>query len=87
MTTNTNAALIKILEGLSDRAYCDYIAKMRTNECLGWEEKVRTSKFGQAELNAHTKAGELLGRHRAFAEAAAAASSATDALRGELEAA
>lgn len=79
MTTNTNAALIKILEGLSDRAYCDYIAKMRTNECLGWEEKVRTSKFGQAELNAHAKAGELLGRHRAFAEAAAAASSATPA--------
>lgn len=72
-TPHPKADLIKILEGLSDRAYCDYIAKMRTNECLGWEEKVRTSKFGQAELNAHTKAGELLGRHRAFAEAAAAA--------------
>ena len=76
MTTNTNAALISHLQALGDRAYCDYIAKMKTNECLGWEEKVRTKKFGQAELTAHTKAGELLGKHRAFAEAVAALTTA-----------
>jgi len=76
MTTNTNAALISHLQALGDRAYCDYIAKMKTNECLGWEEKVRTKKFGQAELTAHTKAGELLGRHKAFAEAATALTTA-----------
>lgn len=76
MTTNTNAALISHLQALGDRAYCDYIAKMKTNECLGWEEKVRTKKFGQAELTAHTKAWELLGKHRAFAEAVAALTTA-----------
>lgn len=59
------------LQGLSDRAYSQYIEQMRRNECLGWEQKVKNRRFGEAELNAHTKAGEFLGRHRAFSEAVA----------------
>lgn len=59
------------LQGLSDRAYCQYIEQMRRHECLGWEQKVKDRRFGEAELKAHTKAGEFLGRHRAFSEAVA----------------
>lgn len=59
------------LEGLADRAYCQYIEQMRRPECLAWEQKVKDRRFGEAELNAHTKAGEFLGRHRAFSEARA----------------
>lgn len=79
MTTNTKPDLIKTLQGLSDRAYCDYITKMRSDACLGWEAKVQTQRFGKAEIEAHTKAGELLGRHKAFSEAAAKAALAAAA--------
>lgn len=79
MTTNTKPDLIKTLQGLSDRAYCDYVTKMRSDECLGWEAKVQTQRFGKAEIEAHTKAGELLGRHKAFSEAAAKAALSTAA--------
>ncbi len=50
--------------------YCDYISQMRRDVCLGWERKVQSRKFTAAELEGHTKAGELLGRHRAFHDAA-----------------
>ncbi len=59
------------LKEKSDKAYCDYIDQMRRPECLGYEHKLKNGSFGKAELDAHTHAGELLGRHRAFAEAAA----------------
>ena len=55
---------------LADTAYCDYIAQMRRPECLGWEAKIKSGKFGERELNAHTYAGQLLGKHRAYADAA-----------------
>ncbi|AWM87360.1 hypothetical protein [Microvirga sp. 17 mud 1-3] len=58
------------LRSRADAAYSAYIQQMRSRECLGWEHKVKTRKFGEAELKAHTKAGEFLGRHRAFDECA-----------------
>ncbi|MGB5807790.1 hypothetical protein [Castellaniella sp.] len=58
------------LRSRADAAYSAYIQQMRSRECLGWERKVKTGKFGEAELKAHTKAGEFLGRHRAFSECA-----------------
>lgn len=30
----------------ADNAYCDYISTQRTDECLGWEVKVKNNKFG-----------------------------------------
>lgn len=63
------ASVIADLEASSDRAYCDYIEKMRRPECLGWEHKAKIGQFGQDELTGHTRAGELLGRHRALADA------------------
>lgn len=56
----------------SENAYCDYIAQMRRDPCLGWEIKTQTGRFGKNELDAHIKAAEQLGRHHAFAEAEAA---------------
>lgn len=56
------------LRGMADTAYGQYIQQMRSRECLGWEQKVKTGQFGEAELKAHTRAGEFLGRHRAFSE-------------------
>ena len=58
---------------LSDKsaiAYCDYVAHMRKHECLGWEQKIKDGKFGDAELKAHTYGGLLHGKHIAYADAA-----------------
>ncbi len=59
-----------IFQAMADRAYCNYIEQLRRDECLGWEHKVKTGKFGEVELKAHKKAAEYLGAHRAFSEAA-----------------
>ena len=72
---NNRRSLEAVFRGLSDRAYCNYIEQMRRDACLGWEHKAAHGKFGEAELKGHTIAGEMLGRHKAFAEAA-------NALRG-----
>jgi len=53
----------------ADNAYCEMISVARRDESLGWEIKVERGEFGRKELDAHCKAGELLGRHRALAEA------------------
>lgn len=68
--TNNRPSLEEVFRGLSDRAYCNYIEQMRRDACLGWEHKASHGKFGEAELKGHTIAGEMLGRHKAFAEAA-----------------
>ena len=73
--TNNRPSLESVFRGLSDRAYCNYIEQMGRDACLGWEHKAAHGKFGEAELKGHTVAGEMLGRHKAFAEAA-------NALRG-----
>ena len=72
---NNRPSLEEVFRRLSDRAYCNYIEQMRRDACLGWEHKAAHGKFGEAELRGHTIAGEMLGRHKAFAEAA-------NALRG-----
>ena len=69
---DSRPSLEAVFRGLSDRAYCNYIEQMGRNECLGWKYKVKNGTFGEAELKGHTKAGEMLGRHKAFAEAAIA---------------
>lgn len=56
------------LKTKKDRAYAQYVMLMQTDECRGWEIKSMTGYFGQAEYNAHAKAYELLGKHRAYAE-------------------
>ncbi len=61
--------ITEVLKSRSDNAYCDFIAQMRRDECLGLEEKVRTGKFEHEELKAHCAGHNLLGRHQAFTEA------------------
>jgi hypothetical protein len=73
--TNNRPSLEEVFRRLSDRAYCNYIEQIGRDACLGWEHKAAHGKFGEAELKGHTVAGEMLGRHKAFAEAA-------NALRG-----
>ena len=76
MTTEAtpgNVPLSDLLERMrarADNAYCAYIGVLRQDECLGWEIKVERGKFGKAEIEAHCKANEMLGRHRALHEAA-----------------
>ena len=72
---NNRPSLEEVFRRLSDRAYCNYIEQIGRDACLGWEHKAAHGKFGEAELKGHTIAGEMLGRHKAFAEAA-------NALRG-----
>ena len=52
-----------------ENAYGDMISVARRDESLGWEIKVERGEFGRKELDSHAKIGELLGRHRALAEA------------------
>jgi hypothetical protein len=70
MTNETVASLVDRLIARADNAYCEYIGQSRQDECLGWEIKVEKRLFGWNELAAHTRRGELLGRHRALMEAA-----------------
>ena len=72
---NNRPSLEEVFRRLSDSAYCNYIEQIGRDACLGWEHKAAHGKFGEAELKGHTRAGEMLGRHKAFAEAA-------NALRG-----
>lgn len=62
--------LAERLQARADNAYVEYISQSRKDECLGWEIKVEKKLFGRAELDAHIKAAEWLGRHRALQEAA-----------------
>jgi hypothetical protein len=74
---------VEQVQGQADRAYCNYIERLRREECLGWENKLKRGLFGDAELKAHCAAAEQLGRHRALSEVAAATrllSQAADAL-------
>jgi len=61
--------LLERLIARKENAYIEYIARCRKDECLGWEAKVDHGKFGENELKAHKDAQEMLGRHRAFADA------------------
>lgn len=69
-SNETVASLAERLRARASNAYFEYIAQCRRDECLGWQAKVEQNQFGWPELAAHTKAGELLGRHRALNEAA-----------------
>lgn len=72
---NNRRSLEDVFRRLSDSAYCNFIEQIGSDVCLGWKYKARHGMFGEAELKGHTLAGEMLGRHKAFAEAA-------NALRG-----
>ena len=67
---NNRPSLEEVFRRLSSRAYCNYIEQIGSDVCLGWIYKARHGMFGQGELNGHIAAGEQLGRHKAFAEAA-----------------
>lgn len=62
--------LVELFESISSNSYIKYIQSCRKEDCLGFEAKVKSGKFGEAQLLAHKEAQEMLGRHRAFAEAA-----------------
>lgn len=66
------AVVAKTLSGISSKAYCDYTAQMSKDECLGWEHKVATGKFGWPEIDAHCEAARLLSLHRTSHDAAVA---------------
>jgi len=81
-------ALRDALQAEANKAYCDYIEQLKHPECQGEDAKFAHGSFGKAELNAHVRAGALLGRHRAFTNAvallAASAPDKREALRGLL---
>jgi hypothetical protein len=86
----TAQGMVPDLDGKSTAAYRQYIEAMQRTECLGWEHKVKTGRFGEAELKAHCKAAEYLGMHRAYSDAVnllaaapTAAIPAVDAVAGE----
>lgn len=57
------AELESALQAYADRQYCLGIEQLRRPECLGWEHKLKTGKFGDAEMAAHKKANEHFGAH------------------------
>lgn len=62
--------LIEQITGESGSAYCQSLRQFEKTECLGWEAKVKSGKFGKEEHDAHRKANELMGRHQGLARAA-----------------
>jgi len=71
MTTNLHDAA-RELQAKSDDAYIRYVEQLRQDACLGEEAKIKSGMFKQANLDAHRRAAELIGKHKAFSEAAAA---------------
>lgn len=63
------AELIAELHAYADRQYCIGIEQMRRPECLGWEAKVKTGRFGEAEFGAHARANKAFGAHFGIYEA------------------
>lgn len=55
--------LLGRLRAYADRQYCLGIEQLRRNECLGWEHKLKTGKFGEAEMKAHENANRHFGAH------------------------
>lgn len=71
VSDKTLDALVERLQAMTDNAYCEYIGRLRRDECLGWEIKTERGLFREPELKVHRAAEESLGRHRALSEAAA----------------
>ena len=66
---NPNALmLLRSFAEARDRAYCEYIDLCGRPECCGVDAKIRTGTFTRQDLDAHRKASEALGRHRACAQ-------------------
>ena len=63
-------SIVDSLQARADNAYVDYIDRLRSDECLGWQIKAKRGLFREPELRAHTAAAEMLGRHLALCEAA-----------------
>lgn len=70
MDLNKPLDLHERLQIRSDNAYVEYIGQCRADACLGEQAKLERGTFGAAELAAHRKASELLGRSKGLAEAA-----------------
>lgn len=68
-TKSTTADLISQLRELSAAKYCEALRIARTAECLGWEAKVKSVKFGPAEMDAHTNHNLAMGEHIGIAKA------------------
>ena len=71
-----NAALAEQVERMraalkakADRAYCDSLKQAKTVLCLGTDYKLAHGVFTVANLAAHAKSDELMGKHRAYADA------------------
>lgn len=59
------------IEELAVSEYLRYSGLCKRTECLGWEAKVKSGRFGGDELKAHKNAQEAYGKHLAFSEVAA----------------
>ena len=55
--------LEKALIAYADQSYCLGIEALRQEGCLGWEQKVKSGEFGQAEMDAHKRADRHFGAH------------------------
>lgn len=67
MTTEELKQFCDRLNALSFNAYLAYTEYCRSDPCLGEVIKLELGTFKQAELDAHRKASEWLGMHRAYA--------------------
>lgn len=63
------AAQAVALRGFADRKYCVAIDYARRKEALGWVEKARTGRFGEAEFACHKNMNEAYGAHFGIYEA------------------
>lgn len=61
--------LLSHMKARASNTYCQYIDMMSRDECLGWEAKVKCGEFKKVELDAHSAAAQMLGKHRAFSDA------------------
>ena len=56
------------IKAAADRAYCRFLEMCQHDHCRGEVFKIENGKFTMTNLEAHRRAHEQLGRHRAFME-------------------
>ena len=60
------AEAVKSLREKGDRGYMEMVEVSKRHECLGFEAKMSTGRFGKPELEAHKQCAQLYGKHLAF---------------------
>jgi hypothetical protein len=77
----SKSSVINNLRAAAANSYTHGVKLANSEECIGWEEKVRTGNFKSAEMSAHKAMWHAFGRYGGLIEA----TRAIECIQGEAE--